>query len=382
MIARQLQLPLLLLLLVVSFNDAFIVRQGKREAGAAPTYASAVAPPSRPFTTTTLSMASDTLQEAESMRIGELKKELESYGISTKTFLEKSELVDAVKKARDDGLEPKKTTTTTTTTTTAEPKTTTTSASSSSSSSTADKRPREERLKEEMEKCQTMKNAELKKELTERGISTTSFFEKSEFVKALAEARVDGVTKKAASSSSGGRSSAKVDEEGYVEIDNVEVLTADDAGPRPRGQQQSQQQQSPFGGGAGGNPFGGAAGGAGGMGGMGGIADMLRNMGMGGAAAGGGNPFAGGAGAAGANPFGGGANPFGGMGGMGGMGDAMGQAQEMMKNPKVMEIMMKAQRNPKVMAAMQDVMSNPANIGKYQNDPEVAELMNELKKFM
>ena len=165
-------------------------------------------------------------------------------------------------------------------------------------------------MKEELDNCQKMKNAELKQELTERGISTASFFEKSEFVKALAAARVDGVTKQA----SGGSGSSS---EGYAEYADVEVLTSDDAGPRPKGQQQ-QQQQSPFGGAAGGNPFGGAAGGnpfggaaggnpfggaagMGGMGGMGGIADMLKNMGMGGmgGAAGGANPFAGGAGAAG-----------------------------------------------------------------------------------
>ena len=54
----------------------------------------------------------------------------------------------------------------------------------------------------------------------------------------------------------------------------------------------------------------------------------------------------------------------------------------MMKNPKVMEIMMKAQSNPKVMKAMQECMSNPAAFAKYQNDPEVGELMNELKKYM
>eukprot|EP00957_Ditylum_brightwellii_P051110 3875138-Ditylum_brightwellii.AAC.1 len=126
---------------------------------------------------------------------------------------------------------------------------------------------------------QAMKASELKKELEERGISTKSFFEKSEFVKALAEARVDNITK----SSSGGDGS--VDEEGYAEYTNVEVLTDDASGPRKRSSEQQQQGGgSPFGGAAGGNPFGGAAGG---------------------------NPFGG---AAGGNPFGGaaGGNPFGG----------------------------------------------------------------------
>ena len=316
-----------------------------------------------------------------SMRAGEIKKELESYGISTVSFYEKSELVKALEKARADGLKPKSTTTTTT------------ASSSSSSSSTSDtnskstkkkkrpsadddedveedSRPREERLIDELVKCQAMKAGEMRKELEGLGVSTKSFFEKSDFVKALADARVDGVG---------------VEKEGYAEYSNVEVLTDAASGPRPPASAQKEEQQtgggggSPFGGGA--SPFGGGGGGAspfggggmpggmsggGGMGGMGGIADMLKNMGGGGGAA-----------------AGGGGNPFGGMGGMGGMGgDAMGKAQELMKNPKVMQLMMKAQGNPKIMAAMQECMSNPAAFAKYQNDPEVSELLKELQKVM
>jgi hypothetical protein len=302
---------------------------------------------------------SSTSDDIASMRAGEIKKELESYGIPTVSFVEKSELVEALENARAQGLKPKK-----------EPQKSTanTTTSSKTSSKREEKveptRPREERLAEEMEKCSTMKAGELKKELQERGISTASFFEKSDFVKALAEARVDNVTK-------GGGGS---DEEGYAEYTNVEVLTDDSSGPRQRTaeNQQSARAGSPFGGGAsspfggaspfGASPFGGAAG-MGGMGGMGGIADMLKNMGMGGAGVG--------------SPFGSGANPFGGMGG-----DAMGKAQELMKNPKVMELMMKAQGNPKIMAAMQECMSNPAAFAKYQNDPEISGLIIELKKYV
>ena len=40
------------------------------------------------------------------------------------------------------------------------------------------------------------------------------------------------------------------------------------------------------------------------------------------------------------------------------------------------------QSNPKIMKAMQECMGNPAAFAKYQNDPEVGELMNELKKYM
>lgn len=188
-----------------------------------------------------------------------------------------------------------------------------------------------------------MKAGELKKELEDMGISTKSFFEKAEFIKALAVARVDGVTKKTPTNSSRGSSSGGGD--GYAEYKNVEVLTDDSTGPRKKQSAQPQAGASPFGGG--GMPD------MGSMGGMGGIADMLKNMG--GGAGGGGNPFG---------------------------GDMMGKAQEMLKNPKVREIMAKAQSNPKIMAAVQECMSNPAAFAKYQNDPEVGGLINELKKYM
>lgn len=44
--------------------------------------------------------------------------------------------------------------------------------------------------------------------------------------------------------------------------------------------------------------------------------------------------------------------------------------------------MAKAQSNPKMMKAMQECMANPAAFAKYKDDPEVGELMNELKKIM
>jgi len=43
---------------------------------------------------------------------------------------------------------------------------------------------------------------------------------------------------------------------------------------------------------------------------------------------------------------------------------------EMMKDP--------AMSNPKVLAALQDIMKNPQNIAKYQNDPDI---MNVIKKM-
>merc|ERR1719201_1368334 len=47
------------------------------------------------------------LPDVSKMRIAQLKQELELYGFSTKSFIEKRELVDALKKARNSGLFPK-----------------------------------------------------------------------------------------------------------------------------------------------------------------------------------------------------------------------------------------------------------------------------------
>ena len=125
-----------------------------------------------------------TLPDVESMRAAELRKELQSYGISTKSFLEKTELVDAVIKARKDGKTP-----------VAEP------SKSSDDEKSSTEASREDRIASELKKCSAMKVGELKKELESLGISTKSFFEKSEFVRALAEARVDGVKAKGTSKS-------------------------------------------------------------------------------------------------------------------------------------------------------------------------------------
>ena len=201
-----------------------------------------------------------------------------------------------------------------------------------------------------------MKAGELKAELESLGISTKSFFEKSEFVKACAEARVDGTTKQETNAAGAGDSES----EGYAEYSNVEVITDDSTGPKKGSAETGSQRGNrgtPSDGGANGNPFGGGGGGGnpfggggGGMGGMGGMEDILKNMGMGG------------------------------MGGGGG--DAMGKAQEMMKNPKVMEIIMKAQKNPRVAKAIQECMGNPSAFAKYKNDPEVADIMRELQQYM
>ena len=147
---------------------------------------------SRPFPSTRIFAATSDEVDINKMRAGEIRKELESYGISTKSFFEKSELVEALKKARAEGKTPINN----------GAKATTSGSNTSSSSSGTPKsasdsggQSREDKIKAEVEKIRSMKVLEMKKELNDMGVSTKSFFEKSEFIKALAEARVDGVKK-------------------------------------------------------------------------------------------------------------------------------------------------------------------------------------------
>ena len=70
---------------------------------------SRISPPASPPLSTTAVYASTAVDgdsEVASMKVGEIKKELESYGISTVSFVEKSQLVEALKKARADDLKP------------------------------------------------------------------------------------------------------------------------------------------------------------------------------------------------------------------------------------------------------------------------------------
>jgi hypothetical protein len=318
------------------------------------------------------------------MRVGEIKQELESLGVSTRTFLEKSELVEALVKARKEGKKPISSGSSSSTVSSSSTESTATTSTTKSTTTAAPTNPeeRKQRIKEEMEKCNTMKTGELKSELESLGVSTKSFFEKSEFIRALAEARVDGVTVKKSKKKK--RRVASDDDEVEEVTAKVEVITNDNVGPKTKKSRDNSQGTggNPFGG-AGGSPFGGmpfgggAGGGPGGMD-MNNIADMLKNMGgAGGAAGAGGNPFAGGA-----NPFAGaagGANPF---GGGAGMADAMKAAQEALNNPKVKKVIEKAQKNPKVMQAVQECLGNPMAMSKYQNDPDVGPILRELQQAM
>lgn len=133
------------------------------------------------------------------MKAGAMKKELESYGISTKSLFEKREFVDALKKARAEGktavngnASAKASSSSTSSKTNGD----SSSSASSSKSSSESSETRDKRYKEALEKAKKMKVGELKKELQGRGISTKSFFEKTEFVKAYAEAVADNKTGK------------------------------------------------------------------------------------------------------------------------------------------------------------------------------------------
>mmetsp|Transcript_2169 Transcript_2169/g.4666 ORF Transcript_2169/g.4666 Transcript_2169/m.4666 type:complete len:260 (+) Transcript_2169:156-935(+) len=134
-------------------------------------------------------------KEISAMKANEIRQELESYGISTKSFFEKSELVEVLVKARIDGKTPVETTVNGADGDFASQNSSTSSASSSRSSPSSETSSRLVKIQQEIEKCKSMKVGELKKELDSYGISTKSFFEKSEFVRAVAEARVDGVSK-------------------------------------------------------------------------------------------------------------------------------------------------------------------------------------------
>lgn len=145
--------------------------------------------PTAPTRLTTFRLYAE-LPSIDKMKASEMRKELESYGISTKSLFEKSEFVAGLKKARAEGKTPIDNGSKSSP---PPPKAgdTTSSESVNGDASDASGPSRDERYKEAFEKAKTMKVGELKKELTDRGISTKSFFEKSEFVKAYAEAIAD-----------------------------------------------------------------------------------------------------------------------------------------------------------------------------------------------
>jgi hypothetical protein len=271
------------------------------------------------------------------MRTADIKKELTSYGISTKSLVERKELVSALEKARAEGQQPVQ-----------EELTRPPVATDSTL-------PRDERIALEMKNCNLIKTSLIKEELQERGIDTKGFFEKSEMVRALAEARVDGISK----------SSTGVDE---VEHEQAEAATDETAGPQktPASEQQQQQKPPAWPWGAsevfGSNPFGPSFG----------------------------NPFASGTGG-GEDQSSGMADAFRktGLESMGGAGKSpdfdkniMNKAEELFKNPEVKDLLRKATENPKISGKFMECLGNPSAMMKYANDPDIKDFLDELRKFM
>lgn len=127
-----------------------------------------------------------TLPDLTKMKTSELQKELESYGISTKSFLEKKDFVQALEKAHAESKKPVESKEPD-----ENPDKDRTFADSSFTSGT-----RQERYQKAFEYAKGMKVKNLKEALKDRGISTKSFFEKSEFEKAYAGAMADNTQKK------------------------------------------------------------------------------------------------------------------------------------------------------------------------------------------
>ena len=181
--------------------------------------------------------------EINAMHIKDIRKELESYGIDNKSFFEKKEMVDALLKARQEEMIPnyeeyEATIGSTDTTTTTSADTSFFANTKTASSSKKDKNwfqtlkdnvtegvkgvARSERIKLEMAKLKDVKVKELKNELESYGFSTKSYFEKREFERAVAEARVDGVTKKYSSSAASGSDSSSSSRRNWADSTNNE----------------------------------------------------------------------------------------------------------------------------------------------------------------
>ena len=161
-----------------------------------------------PFATAKESGTDDSksLKDPNTMKMRELKEELESYGgvESTRGLFEKKELIDSLEAARQEYFlelegesvnEP------------GGPDPWDQPAAAASSSPTPDRNmaTRYDKIQAEMERCKKMKTADLRKELEEYGIDGKGMFEKSDYARAVAEARVDGMKKQYKKSSSSTR---------------------------------------------------------------------------------------------------------------------------------------------------------------------------------
>jgi len=161
------------------------------------------------------------------MKARDLKKELESYGISTQSMLEKSDFVDALKKAREQGMKPivdkeaaekekqekkeeeeVKAEVGTQTGNSGDGKEVDTKTKQSEKKVEDVSTSRAAQYQKAFDDANRMRVKELRDELNSRGISTTTMLEKSEFIKAYAEAIADNIPKGASASTSSSSSSS------------------------------------------------------------------------------------------------------------------------------------------------------------------------------
>ncbi|GAB5359097.1 hypothetical protein AAMO2058_000515200 [Amorphochlora amoebiformis] len=242
----------------------------------------------------------DILAGIKKMRVSEIRKELDDFGVRYKDLLEKKEYVERLYQARTGTIDPQYKTKPGE----ASGPTSSTAQSGFSASSKGSERPpssepnaksepsansepkiTKEEAKEQVSK---MKIKEIKAELDERGVDYKGLLEKSEYVNLLVQAKVDNIRitrgqTKAQPGRTGAQGTTVVDAE---IVDDKEFEREQKAQEDSKKQTQSQGGQmggSPFGGmGGGGNPFGGMGGmpgGMGGMPGMGGMGGMPGGMG-------------------------------------------------------------------------------------------------------
>jgi hypothetical protein len=283
------------------------------------------------------------------MRTGDIRKELKSYGISTKSLLERQDLVDALEKARAEEKQqsmlnkiarpPVSVIRTRISDIEKELKSDRISTESRKKKkkrlatmenalaikeqqsmmkrppvATDRTLPRDERIALEIKNCNRMHSSLIKEELEERGIDPKGFFEKSEMVRTLAESRVDGIT----------TSSTGVDE---VEHENAEAVT-DETASDPGGNEEKYSVAV--------NAFRKRR------------SDSMEDAGN--------HPFA--------------DQKF------------IRKAEELFANPEVQELLRKAYEDQKVMEKFTECMGNPKAMMKYANDPDIKVFVDELRKYM
>ncbi|KAL3938046.1 MAG: hypothetical protein SGARI_001897, partial [Bacillariaceae sp.] len=186
----------------------------------------------------------DLRRHMSTMKSGEMKRELESYGVDTKSMFDKAEFENALLQARfveaTSGVEQVGNAEATAKTSTnrktswGKPRTSRTKkrdkwSSQAQAASVDTEIPREQKYDNAFQEGVAMKISELKQELKDRGVSTAAFFEKVDMAKAYAEAIADNVFKKknrsTKNSASSSASSDEVFDPSYRDV-NVEPFNA------------------------------------------------------------------------------------------------------------------------------------------------------------